>query len=1057
MFKEKRFVNFDTPHSEQSLSEAAAEGRKEKAEREARKQDPKKVEAAKAKLKAQEEKAKEGEAKRLAELETSLGGADMAIQRAETSTKEFDKMFPELKEAIVTERVQAKEKAATSAGLLARLDALEADKIVSPLATKEWRAIISSPDFKSGNNVGSRIIARVEQLEMESAKVEPVAPKDGIDVDKLAKVEDGELDTALAAIPDKKKVGAKDPLADYAEFFPKKNNAAATPNSAPEPPSESENEVSDEALKKQNIAVIETTHKATGQAIADLEARVVESRQAFKDAMSSPEGRKDLMLRVKEADFKNMEAALQALKTNYDSEGQALAIIKNSSSERFDVNVNAFADLNSSIQKGMDTVVAQLSEANEANNEVARKLQAKAQDQAEAEARVAANQEFQQKEALRLAEEKLQAEAAKFKIELGHEEDFDATAVPAEVAVESDPMAGLRLNEPGMGHIILIKIKETTANVNKLRDEVAKLQEKEQTEEIQAQIVNKKEQIVALNRVLSDQKEKFADLQKPAKTTLNRDKYVAEMEAQGVPEGLRNDRTMGNQLVRWKGRLDAIDNPVTIKALGTDFAQFTEKARGFLEKDGSFGLYIAQLDTFISRASELKKANPDLGEIINRYRKAIIDTAIAESKSKTAPSLEGSKLEEVGREFTRLALTIDELTKLKGKIGDDEYTKLRSSLATNTAEGQKEINEKYTRIHCHEKLAEYADKGYISKDLSERYASSDDWIQLALALRLVEEKLPEFKAAKDALMAAVNAGYINDDEAKRIASATITDTPYLTDRANYHSSRIANIKALEEKVRDNPGATGSHLDMNALKKAAYVEYTDAAKLKEAVDSNPANPDALVMIELAKKAELGAFRAEMEGATKGLKAETVVADNYLGMGNADSNFQQAPEESLGIDSNIDTSGAKTKAPKLAPMAPEKDDGIDTFAIDQSIALQKSLDEGDMEKYLKPKSLSAEDQADVDRLVSEVKGMQTEEKKSDESIADFVAGLDKEKAEEMTFEPVNVEQAAAEAKAEAAKEMTFTSEEVAAPLEPEAAPTPAPPVANQNTPPEATPST
>lgn len=193
MFKEKRFVNFDTPHSEQSLSEAAAEGRKEKAEREARKQDPKKVEAAKARLKAQEEKAKEGEAKRLAELETSLGGADMAIQRAETSTKEFDKMFPELKEAIVTERVQAKEKAAEvkergtlaerrrqdSARMFILYKALEVrTKTKRPLSLKDMSDAITK-HFEAGNRAPitekslETAAEKFVQAEMERIKNEP--------------------------------------------------------------------------------------------------------------------------------------------------------------------------------------------------------------------------------------------------------------------------------------------------------------------------------------------------------------------------------------------------------------------------------------------------------------------------------------------------------------------------------------------------------------------------------------------------------------------------------------------------------------------------------------------------------------------------------------------------------------------------------------------------------------------------------------------------------------------------------------------------------------------
>ncbi len=805
MWKENRSVHFDEAPKAQSSAEAAAEGRK-------RPDIPKSA------------RLEPGEKSSSPEAE-----ADKAAASARA-----DELLAEMNAA------EAAKNAVTPAGLLARLDVLEANKRVSPAATKGWRTHISSPNFNPNSDTSKRVITEIDKLEAGSALAKaPVAPQDGIDIDKLEKVKDGELDEMLAVIPDKERVDTKDPLADYAEFFPKKNNGAATgaaPNLAPEEPSYQE--VSDEALKTRHIAGIETTHNATGKAIADLKARVVEARQAFKDAMSSPEGRNDLMLRVKEADFKDMEAALQALKTNYDSEGLALAIIKNSSSERFDVNVNAFADLNSSIQKGLDTVMAQLSAANEANNEIARKLQQKAQNQAEEEARVA---EPTNAEAATVEEQEISPDPeteAKFRqtmAEVGNPNllttiEGKKWEEPKKEA-ESEEFSDLALGYSGQMASLEEDIQKLSSDIGADRlqkvfiGQLEKLQGRDLSESEKRFKEATEKDLKALNKELDvsdavalktqsdalEAKIKIADeqlrLKRKALTALeviagtgfNRQRY--EKALNKGPQDDIDAKEIGNYLVSYKG------SPLLL-LLGKEFAT---KSKEHLKANSKFGLYLAQLNDFIESAKTLASKNPDLNEVISRYKQAIINTAVKEVSSPEVPRLQDAQLSKIGKEFTKLVLTIGYLEKLKGKIPDSDIAKMRAELATNTKKAQAEINEKYTVVTTKESFNKLFAEGYISKSRNDLYQAATSGLALVEIMKQLEAPKFAFDQVKNELLAAAGDGYIPAEETVKIKASTIDDMSYLQERHAFHNNRIPQIAAMIAKGVDFPEPKGDYL------------------------------------------------------------------------------------------------------------------------------------------------------------------------------------------------------------------------------------------------------
>ncbi len=691
--------------------------------------------------------------------------------------------------------------AETPAGLRARVDALEKAGLFDEGTSKKYKEVISGAQFRVNKLT---LVGKIEEKEellkakIASGKLAGAQAEGAIDADAPTdpKKVNKDLNAAIDAIPDKEK--ATGIPAEYAEFFTGKKKSQA--QEVTEKPRDN----------KEVLKGISVSFESIGTSVSALEGQLKAAQEAFKANMAAAKDHPELLAKLDPKPLAAVEEAIAEFKAKYIN-GQAAfrelaAAIK---TDKFEGLRQNFID--TYLTDTPQDLQLQMTEAVKGSNEVATtllKMQLKeakeASDRAEAEAgKIAYEEELKAQETQRA---ELQARnALRERIGVVDTGAADTVLVVPEASTEApkEAIVSLGLRDPKITMRTLREIAELTAQLKKVRALNGKIgadlklldAKKEQGSLTPEEERNWAALHVGVDKLIAEGKatkgkieEKTAELKKleaNAGTAVNLEPYKDRIVEAGYERKQATNRAIGRNLTHYGGALEK---------LGQDFVKSAERHLDPETTDGNFGLYLVQLDTLIERSKTLISANPDLKPLIEKCKDLAIATARREmADSKPGLALEGSKLEEVTDDFTKVILAIDNLAYLKGKLPDKEVTALRAKLVANPQEGQAEIDEKYTLISSKNRLDELAKKGVLK---AEQYAELTDSGMLLNLLQKIEVSLPAFEAIKSELGKFIADGYIPEKEAAAISAATIYQLADLQESLAYNKERIGVINSL---------------------------------------------------------------------------------------------------------------------------------------------------------------------------------------------------------------------------------------------------------------------
>lgn len=812
--------------------------------------------------------------------------------------------------------LQAKEDD-TQAGVVGRIDALEKGGILDKKTAEFYKQTTQRPGFEG--NAKTIFIAKIEEAEktlaakLEAERAAGPTAEGGIDLNKKweSKALDNEVNAAIAAIESTANPLDGKALDDYLKAEGVVLDYKAAPKAAStvgDASSGVETQVDDQDVRKGQIAGIEKTHAWSGKAIEDLGARIAAAKASFKEVMDSAAGRRDLLNKIKAQNFNVIDDAYKALQANYEGERAAVASLKASPPDQF--NTSQFLEFNTAVQGGLDSVGTQLEQTIGASNEVAKTLQTEAQKVETEEAKKIANEANE----ARIAEEaRIAAEVAAkppvkpITVDISGADEGQVSVVEPTKEKHGekapDQFADFRLKDEYEIGLLRKQVEdlnlrriENNADESKMKalnkkKETEKLSIKEETE-LALLTENRDKRSAEGNEIQKQWISKgiqLGKLEKDAGTHSKLERFAGAYTGRS-PESL-NDAEKGKYLVAW--RL----SPLRL-ILGKDFA---DKANDQLNGNLSFGEYLVQLDAYITEADALSEGNPDLKNGIDNYKNLVVTTAIQEVTANTANrglTLNGSKLADIGREFDKLALTINNLGKLKGKVDDAALAKLRGDLVKDTVNGQREINAVYALLTVKEKFNQFLAKGYITQEVNAQYQELGSLIALQKGVDKLEALIPEFEEVKKELTDYIVNGYLPKEDAEAVLASHIDQLPMLKAIAEKHRDRIAAIEAIIAQGVDFP--------------APQQEYISKLKLLD---------------------EKAARVFMKENSTSAVAASKITPENARILTPEENTATLADtkqEETLTISSNLDTKTGANTAPKEAFTAEKKATDFGAYA-------------------------------------------------------------------------------------------------------------------------------